>query len=245
MPCNFFADDVTYPNQINYYIVPDDTLIYDQPHVFFPRIDQPEWNHTCPFEKCGLSHGLRTYYAGDDIYGFPKDHVDGDFDDFNGRSLSTKYSVAGAPPVNPCVGVPAFKDAIVFAFTSTTIACECDTLGTFYGTLPLVLSCPDDPRFDGVRFDVPFQSGFLENIWYLETTFLGRSWFVEVFGPNESGEPCTLGVIMATMDVGDTIEVDGTQAGFTHCDPLNWTTTGEVNDPGPTGAIVTFTIAPA
>lgn len=41
-------------------------------------------------------------------------HVDGDFDDFMGRSLATKYSIDGEPPVHPCGLILHMPNGMIF-----------------------------------------------------------------------------------------------------------------------------------
>jgi hypothetical protein len=107
---NFFADDgPAATNRIKWYVVPDDTPVYDDWTCFWPRVDVPPDQALPQFENEGHGRDVRRFYAGNDIYGYKKDHVDGDREDFLGESLRAKYFVEGEPdPVQPCDGTGVF-----------------------------------------------------------------------------------------------------------------------------------------
>lgn len=115
---NFFADEgPAATNRIKWYVVPDDTPVYDDWTSFWPRVDVPPDQAHTQFEYEGHGRDVRRFYAGNDIYGYDKDHVHGDPDDFLGKSLREKYFVDGEPdPVQPCVGTGVFAK---FRFRNT------------------------------------------------------------------------------------------------------------------------------
>jgi hypothetical protein len=117
--CNFFADDSSLTNRISWYLVPDDTPVYDQATVFFPRVDDHDGTGPSPFEETGPGRLVRTFDDGADVWGYPKDHVDGDFQDFHGDSPKKKYWVDGNPPTRPCA--PAVCNCTFLASSVTSI----------------------------------------------------------------------------------------------------------------------------
>lgn len=106
----FFADDgPAATNRIKWYVVPDDTPVYEDWTCFWPRVDVPPDQALPQFENEGHGRDVRKFYAGNDIYGYLKDHVHGDPEDFLGESTRDKYFVEGEPdPVQPCVGTGVF-----------------------------------------------------------------------------------------------------------------------------------------
>ena len=104
-PCKFHADEVA-GNRINWYRVPSDRQVYDGLHVFHPRVDVDSKSITGLFEKEGPGRFVRQFEPGFDVYGFPGTHVDGDAQDFLGKSLVAKHFFEGeliAPLA--CVGI--------------------------------------------------------------------------------------------------------------------------------------------
>lgn len=62
----------------------------------------------------GTSRAIRKHPTRLNTWGATGLHVDGDFDDFMGRSLSTKYSIDGAPPVHPCGLILHMPNGMIF-----------------------------------------------------------------------------------------------------------------------------------
>lgn len=101
-PCRFYADDHARVNRINWYFVPDDSLIYDGPTIFTPRIDDSDVTNDSLTEPTAVRTRLRRRSDGANLWGTLGLHVDGDPEDFMGQSTRAKFSPHGEPIVNPC-----------------------------------------------------------------------------------------------------------------------------------------------
>ena len=109
-PAKFYADDALVENRINWYRVPDGTLVYPHTHVFFPR-SEFKWDHDFggPFEQEGPGFATRAKHDGWDHYGFSGTHWHGTQADFLGLTPREVYHVNGVPPEPPCLGVPNLR----------------------------------------------------------------------------------------------------------------------------------------
>lgn len=125
--CNFFADDSSLSNRINWYIVPDDRQVFADPTVFFPRSDQSIPQGLSPFEQNGIGAIVRQKNDGFDTYGYPGTHVHGDSQDFLGQSPSHKYWIGMDPPVEPCMGVPRGRAPLELFSRATLMPRGADT----------------------------------------------------------------------------------------------------------------------
>lgn len=150
-PIKFFADNPTADNQIRWYIVPDDTPIYEGWTVFWPRVDVPPNEANSKFEAEGLGRDVRTFYPGNDVYGFPADHVHGDDDDFQGLSKRKKYYVGDTPPVAPCEGTGIFIRLAIGLFVDEGIMnlCPCCEEVESPEVFDVILDIPEVPELDG------------------------------------------------------------------------------------------------
>lgn len=150
-PARFFADDPAADNQIIWYIVPDDTEIYDDWTVFTPRVDTPPNEATNAYEREGLGRIVRTFYDGVDVYGFPGTHSHGDPEDFRGLALRKKYFVGDVPPLPPCPDIRAFVRFAIGVECPEEIEeleCACNDVGG-PAHFNMRIDAPDYPAIDG------------------------------------------------------------------------------------------------
>jgi len=101
-PCRFFADDVARTNRINWYFVPDDTPIYEEPHVFTQGLMHADVDDDGHGEPTAIRTRLRKHTRGLNTWGTEGLHVHGDADDFLRRSPRSKYHGPDGQPANPC-----------------------------------------------------------------------------------------------------------------------------------------------
>lgn len=94
-PCNFHSDEVAGDNFIRWYRVKPGTPIYPHLTVFTPGSDVPDSQPTGPFEQTGNGRFLRAKHNGFNYSSLPGIAVDGDAQDFRGRSPLSKHFLDG------------------------------------------------------------------------------------------------------------------------------------------------------
>lgn len=234
--CNFFADDSSLTNRINWYLVPDDTPVYDQPHVFFPRVDDHGGTGPSPFEETGPGRLVRSFNDGVDTWGFPKDHVDGDESDFLGQSSQKKYRVDGNPPTRPC-----------------PMPCTCDSLHEDHLTLTASVVFPD---FMGIApFDIVLNLGgpLGDDVWQATDDFgfpgSGGEFAASCAGGDTSDCTFEIGFGWISSPFGELNVTFSDDLVFT-CSPFSFVATGHVfitdEEDGPvdTGTVASIRIIP-
>lgn len=90
-PCHFHQGEGEPPNRIIWYRVPDNRRVYSGLTVFFPGSDVADSEPSGPYEQTGNGRDTRIKTPGFDIYSRPGLAVDGDADDFLGRSPASKH----------------------------------------------------------------------------------------------------------------------------------------------------------
>lgn len=109
-PCKFHADEVAGANRIRWYKVPDDRQVYDGLTVFTPQVDTDTKTIGGPFEKQGPGRFVRRFEPGFDYDHFPGLGVDGDAQDFLGKSPLAKHFIDDEliAPLD-CVGIECLR----------------------------------------------------------------------------------------------------------------------------------------
>lgn len=101
--CKFYADDIALDNRINWYIVPDNTPLYEGPTPFWPRVDVPPDKALTVHEREGQGRFVRTFDWGLVFIPPPAHAPHGDEQDFAGEAPRSKHWIDGIEPEAPCV----------------------------------------------------------------------------------------------------------------------------------------------
>lgn len=188
-PCNFHADEVAGGNFIRWYRVHPDTPIYQGLTVFTPGSDVPDREPTGPFEQTGNGRTTRLKHNGFNYSSFPGISVDGDAQDFRGRSPLSKH-FAGGELIAPleCVGperllatmeldgaFPVVKElaAVEFDATIVVVNCPCCAKKNSPTTLKIIFSGPDFPGFEPILLSADLTIAFPGCIWTFPDFMIG------------------------------------------------------------------------